>query len=383
MSNRVTAEVDLGALRHNIAAVRRFVGPHPRLMAVVKANAYGLGAAAVARAAIAHGCSALAVNDVEEALELRAAGVQRAILVLGPLLPCEIPEAVEHDLAVTLHGGELVDALHAEARRQCRFVRVHLKIDTGLTRLGAAPDEALAIAWAVSERPHLALEAVYTHLSSAVSGDATVTRGQLDRFHRVLRELDHAGLRPPVVHAANSAALFAVPESRYDLVRPGIALYGMDPGLFSSMGLDLRPMLALRTRVAHLHAVDAGTTVGYEQTWRAERGTVVATCAAGYDDGYPWALGNRGRVIVRGRRAPIVGRVSMNWITVDVGDIPGVAVGDEVTLVGRDGSEEIRVEELARLVGTIPYELTCRLGRRVERVYTEARQKRPTVKLAV
>jgi alanine racemase len=207
-----------------------------------------------------------------------------------------------------------------------------------------------------------------------VTGDADVTRIQLERFERVLAELVHAGLRPPVVHAANSAALFSAPASRYDMVRPGIALYGMDPGLFASMGLDLRPVLSLRTRVAHLRAVPAGTGVGYEQGHVTARDTVIATCPVGYDDGYPWQLGNRGIVLVRGRRAPVVGRVSMHYVMVDVGAIPGVELGDEVTLVGRDGREEIRVEELAKAVGTIPYEITCRLGRAVKRVCVDETQ---------
>ncbi len=370
MVHRVRAEIDLAALRHNIGVVRRFIGPGPRILAVVKANAYGLGAAPVAAHAIACGCSALGVNDVEEAVHLRRARITAPILILGASVLDDVPTIVENDVAATLHSDELVAALNAEARRQRRFQRVHLKVDTGLTRLGAPPDRALEIAWQVAERPHLALEGVFTHLSSAMKGDASVAREQLDRFERVLRELDHAGLRPPVVHAANSAGLFAVPASRYDLVRPGIALYGMDPGLFASMGLDLRPTLALRTTVAHLHHARAGTSVGYEQTHRVERDTIVATCPAGYDDGYPWQLGNRAHVLVRGRRAPVVGRVSMHYITIDVGAIPEAQAGDDVTLIGRDGAQEIRVEDLARIVGTIPYEILCRLGRRVQRSYT-------------
>jgi alanine racemase len=353
-------------LSHNVGVVRRLAGgpAAPRVMAVVKADAYGLGAVPVARHVLASGCSSLAVNDVAEAAELRDAGIAAPMLVLGASSLDDVSELVARDVAVALHSDELIASLDAEARGQGRFLRVHLKIDTGLTRLGARLEQALDIACAVAERPHLVMEGAFTHLSST-----GVARAQLDPFEHALAELDHAGLRPPVVHAANSAALFAVPAARYDLVRPGIALFGMDPGLFSSMGLDLRPALALQTHIAHLRAVPAGATVGYDQTWTAPRDTVIATCPVGYDDGYPWALGNRGSVLVRGVRAPVVGRVSMNFMTVDVGDVPEAAVSDEVTLVGRDGAAEIRVEELARLAGTIPYELTCRLGRRIRREY--------------
>ncbi len=372
MSHRVRAEIDLSAIRHNLGVIRRFVGPGPRMLAVVKANAYGLGATTVARTAYTCGCSALGVNDAEEALELRESGVAGSILVMGATFASDVAALLAADVTITVHSDELLNLIDTTARRQNKVARVHLKVDTGMTRLGAPADQALEVAWAISEYPRIAFEGVFTHLSSAVSGDASVTRTQLDRFERVLAELAHAGLRPPTVHAANSAALFAVPASRYDMVRPGIALFGMDPGIFASMGLDLRPALSLRTRIVHLRGVPAGTTVGYEQTHVTSRETVIATCPVGYDDGYPWQLGNRGTILIRGHRAPIVGRISMNYLMADVGAIPDAQLGDDVTLIGRDGKEEIRVEELARTIGTIPYELTCRLGRRVKRVYTDA-----------
>ncbi|MBI2930395.1 MAG: alanine racemase [Planctomycetes bacterium] len=369
MNARTWVEIDLAAAAHNVSLVRRFLGQDPQIMAVVKADAYGLGAVPVGRHLLDCGCSSLAVNDIGEAVALRDAGITAPILILGVPLAEEIPEIVARRVTVTLHSAELIDALDEEARRRRRVQRIHLKIDTGLTRLGVPVEEAFVLACAIARRPHLALEGVYTHLTSAVSGNADVTRGQLGRFNRVLAALARAGLRPPIVHAANSAGLFAVPESRYDLVRPGIALYGMDPGLFALMGLDLRPTLTMRTRIVHLRAVPAGTAVGYEGTHRTSTETVIATCPIGYDDGYPWPLSNRGTVLVRGRRAPLVGRVSMNYVTLDVGGVPGVGLGDEVTLIGRDAAEEIRVEHLAKLVGTIPYELTCRIGRHLKRVY--------------
>ncbi len=360
--HRVWAEIDLGALRHNIAAIRRAVGPDTRILAVVKADAYGHGALPVAWTAAGAGCAALGVGDSGEAIELREAGIPAPILILGVIIEQEIPEVVRHDVSVTIHSTDLLPLLDHEARRRGRLLKIHLKIDTGLARLGASPARALEVARAVIDRPNLRLEGLCTHFAAAA--DVETTRAQLDLFRSVINELERDGIQPPLIHAANSVALFTCPETHFDMVRPGIALYGIDPGPFARLGLGLRPVLSLKTQIAFLKGVPEGTPVGYDGRYRTPRPTRLATCPAGYDDGYPHQLTNRGEAIVRGRRVPVVGSVMMDYIILDVGGVPDVAVGDEVVLIG-DG---IRVEELARKLPTIPYEITCRLGKRVKRV---------------
>ena len=369
--HRVWAEIDLPALRRNIATVRREIGPSPRLMAVVKADAYGHGAVPVAWHALRSGCDALGVGDSAEALQLRDSGITGPILILGAIIEEEIPKVVEADVAVSVHSPDLLDLLDGEARRQHRLLRLHLKIDTGMGRLGASPARAVEIAREIQSRRNLELEGLCTHLSSAFSANAAHTREQLDRFHEVVDSLGAIGIRPPVIHAANSAGMLTFPESRFDMVRTGITLYGMDPGLFRRLNLALTPILSLRTRIAFLKGVPAGTPIGYEQTWRTTRPTRIATCPVGYNDGYPRLLSNKAHALVRGRKVPVVGTVTMDYVMLDVGDLEETAVGDEVTLIGRDGLEEVRCDELASAIGTIPYEISCGLGRRVKRIYVD------------
>ncbi|HTF57658.1 MAG TPA: alanine racemase [Planctomycetota bacterium] len=369
--HRVWAEIDLPALRRNITVVRREVGPSTRIMAVVKADAYGHGAVPVAWHALQSGCDALGVGDSTEALQLRESGIAGPILILGAIIEEEIPKVVEADVAVSVHSPDLLDLLDREARRQHRLLRVHLKIDTGMGRLGASPQRAPEIAREIAARPNLDLEGLCTHLSSVVSGNGAHTREQLDRFHQAIADLAALGIRPPVIHAANSAGMLMFREAHFDMVRTGITLYGLDPGIFAKLNLDLTPILSLKTRIAFLKGVPAGTPISYDQVHRTERATRIATCPVGYNDGYPRLLTNRASALLRGRRVPVVGTITMDYIMLDVGDLPEAAVGDEVTLIGRDGLEEIRCEELAKTIGTIPYELTCGLGRRVKRIYVE------------
>lgn len=372
--HRVWAEIDLSQLRRNIAAVRAETGPSVRLMAVVKADAYGHGAVPVATRAVRAGCDALGVGDSTEALELREKGITEPILILGAIVEEEIPRVVEYDIAVSVSSADLLDLLDREARRQHRLLRVHLDVDTGMGRLGASPGRALEIARGIAARRHLDFEGLCTHLASVGSANGAYTREQLDRFHEVRAEIEEAGLRPRIVHVANSVGLFMFREAHFGMVRAGISLYGLDPGLFSKLKLPLAPILSLKTRIAFLKTVPAGSYIGYDQSFRCERITRVATCPVGYSDGYPRPLTNRAQALVRGRRVPVIGTVTMDYIMLDVTELSEVAPDDEVTLAGRDGLEEIRIEELARTLGTIPYELTCGLGRRVRRVYVESDQ---------
>jgi alanine racemase len=368
---RVWAEIDLAALRHNISIVRRALEPRTKIMAVVKADAYGHGALPIAWTALENGCAMVGVGDSGEAIQLREGGIPGPILILGAIVEEEIHKVVQYDISVTVHSSDLLPLLNQEARRRNRRLRVHLKIDTGMARLGASPARALDVARAVLDCPNLVLEGVSTHLASASNPDAV--REQLDQFRSAVDELTEDGITPPILHAANSAGLFTCPEAHFDMVRPGIALYGMDPGIFARLGIPLKPVLSLKTQIAYLKGVGADVPIGYEGRHRTSRPTRIATCPVGYNDGYPYQLSGRGEAVVRGRRVPVVGNVTMDYIMLDLGELPDAEVGDEVTLIG-DG---IRVEELARRAGTIPYELTCRLGRRVGRVPANAEQPLP------
>lgn len=368
---RVWAEIDLAALRHNIAVIRRALDARTRILAVAKADAYGHGALPVAWTALEAGCAMIGVGDSGEALQLREGGIPGPILILGAIVEEEIHKVVQYDISVTVHSADLLPLLDQEARRRNRRLRVHLKIDTGMARLGASPARALDVARAVLDCPNLLLEGVSTHLASAFNADSV--RDQLDQFRSAIDELAGDGIHPPILHAANSAGLFTCPEAHFDMVRPGIALYGMDPGPFARLGLNLKPVLSLRTQIAYLKGVGADVPIGYEGRHRTTRPTRIATCPVGYNDGYPYQLSGRGEAIVRGHRVPVVGNVTMDYIMLDLSEAPDAEVGDEVTLIG-DG---LRVEDLARRAGTIPYELTCRLGRRVGRVPANAEQTIP------
>jgi len=311
------------------------------------------------------------VGDSGEAIQLREGGIPGPILILGAIVEEEIHKVIQYDISVTVHSSDLLPLLNQEARRRARKLRVHLKIDTGMARLGASPARALDVARAVLDCSNLQLEGVSTHLASASNPDAV--REQLDQFRSAIEELTQDGIQPPILHAANSAGLFTCPESHFDMVRPGIALYGMDPGIFGKLGIPLKPVLSLKTQIAYLKGVGADVAIGYEGRHRTTRPTRIATCPVGYNDGYPYQLSGRGEAMVRGRRVPVVGNVTMDYIMLDLGEVPDAEVGDEVTLIGNG----IRVEELARRAGTIPYELTCRLGRRVGRGPANAEQPLP------
>jgi alanine racemase len=368
---RVWAEIDLAALRHNINTIRRALEPRTKIMAVAKADAYGHGALPIAWTALESGCAMVGVGDSGEAIQLREGGIPGPILILGAIVEEEIHKVVQYDISVTVHSTDLLPLLNQEARRRNRPLRVHLKIDTGMARLGASPARALDVARAILDCSNLQLEGVSTHLASAANPEAV--REQLDQFRSAIDELTGDGIQPPILHAANSAGLFTCPEAHFDMVRPGIALYGMDPGIFARLGISLKPVLSLRSQIAYLKGVGADVPIGYDGRYRTTRPTRIATCPVGYNDGYPYQLSGRGEAVVRGRRVPVVGNVTMDYIMLDLGDVPDAEVGDEVTLIG-DG---IRVEELARRAGTIPYELTCRLGRRVGRVPANAEQPLP------
>jgi len=366
-SRRVWAEIDLDAVTSNLKVLRLRAGQDKGVMAIVKANAYGHGAVPLAWHLSSQGICALGVGDSTEAIELRRAGISCPIVVLGAVIHGELADVVANDIAVTVHSTERVRVLAREARRAGRRAAVHLKIDTGMSRLGCAPRCAVEIAGLIHSSEFLSLMGCCTHFAAAGPGSEEYTARQISLFEQVTAAIAEAGIPVPPRHAAASSAILTRTASHLDLIRPGLALYGLASP--PALGPGLRPALTLKTQVIFLRDHPAGVSIGYERAHITDRRTRIATLPVGYHDGYPWRLGGRGEVLIHGRRAPVVGRVSMDYLMIDVGAIPGVCVGDEVVLLGRSGKEAIDAIELAERAGTIPYEILTRLGNRVVRVY--------------
>jgi alanine racemase len=361
------AEVDLDAIEHNVRTLRTAVEP-AALWAVVKADGYGHGAAPVARAALRAGAAGVCVALVQEGVALRAAGIDAPILVLSEQPPAELAAAVSADLVSTVYRPEQVALLAAAADAAGVVHRVHLKVDTGMHRVGCDPDTAVTMAAAVRVCPSLVLDGVFTHLALADEPGDPFTAVQLARFDAVLAALADHDLLPPVVHAANSAGGLAHPSARHHLVRAGIAIYGISPGAgVDHLTGELRPALSLRARVTMVRRVAAGEGISYGLRHRVVADTTIATVPIGYADGVPRRLSAvGGQVLVGGRRRPIVGVVTMDQLMVDMGDDP-VEVGAEVVLIGRQGDESIRAAEWAGLLGTIGYEIVCAISARIAR----------------
>ncbi len=370
------AEVDLGALRRNVERLRRIAGPKVALYGVVKADAYGHGAAAVGKV-LGPLCDALAVSLVEEGLELRAAGIKGPIVVLGAYYDRYQSEVLEHDLTPVVYDrGDLERFGEAPVRRRPAAVgapvAIHLKVDTGMNRLGVPVDELPAFFERARAFPRVRIEGLCTHLASADLADAAVTKAQLRLFARALGVARPRAPHLATIHAANSAAAVRFPEARFDAIRPGLALYGAMPSVLVARP-DLEPVLNLRTKIMAVHDVKVGQGVSYGGAWRAQRRSRVATLPVGYADGYPRHV--RGaQTLVRGSRAPVAGAVCMDMMMIDVTDVPGATLGDQVTLIGGDqgtgAAAPISIDELALWAGTVNYEILCGLSKRVPRIYT-------------
>ena len=370
----VRADVDLDAVTANVESLRALVQP-ALFCAVVKADGYGHGAVPVARAALAGGADLLGVALVDEGAELRDAAITAPVLVLSQASPDELDDLVAHDLDATTYTTTGVHGLGQAARRAGRHahrpVRVHLKVDTGMHRVGAQPEEAVALARAIAADPGLHLASVFTHCAVADEPDNAFTGEQLRRYRAVLHELTAAGIDVPLRHAANTAAAIAHPDARFDLVRCGIGIYGIDPSPELAGRAVLQPVMSLRARVSHVKRVAAGEGVSYGLRYRPERETTIATVPLGYADGVPRRLSSTGgEVLVGGRLCPIAGTITMDQFLVDCGD-DRVAVGDDVVLFGQQGDVRLGVEDWAERLGTIGYEIICGIGTRVPRCYQE------------
>lgn len=367
---RTWAEIDLDAIGRNLAEVRRNAGAGVNIMLVLKADAYGHGAVPVAWHLTNDGVACLGVGDSTEALELRSAGVTAPILVLGTVVAGELQDVIRGNIGITIHSADRVRMLRKVVGQGAGPVPIHVKVDTGMGRLGCHPERVLGIAREVRRSEGLTLEGVATHLAGAGPEGGPSAEVQVKRFRNVVAALAEEGYRPRWRHAYASSSILSALPGTFNMVRPGLAVYGIDP--HGRTDTHLSPALSWRTQLVFLKDHRRGAQIGYQGTWTAKRRSRIATLPVGYNDGYRFAFSNRAEVLVRGQRCPVVGRVSMDYACVDVTDVPGASIGDVATLLGTDGDGVIRVEELATWADTIPYEILCGLGRRVNRRYVRA-----------
>lgn len=365
----VWAEVNLDNIVYNLEQVRKRVSAETLIMAVVKADAYGHGVIPVARRVVEAGADRLAVALPEEGVELREAGFTLPVQVLGEILPPQYPLILDYDLIPTIGKIETARGLNQLAVRKGVLQKVHLKVDTGMGRIGTLPDSAVEFVLKIAQLSNLELEGLMTHFATADEENKEYTYYQWERFNYVIRKLETEGVSIPIKHAANSATIIDLPQFELDMVRPGIMLYGLRPSPEVDNSLSLKPALSWKARIIYLKEVPAGTAISYGSTYITPRRSRIATIPLGYADGYSRLLSNKGQVLIHGRRAPVRGRVCMDQFMVDVTEIPGVSVGDEVVLIGKQGKEEITATEMADLTGTINYEITCSISKRVPRIY--------------
>jgi len=364
------AEVDLNRLERNFLALRRFLPEHVKIVAVIKADAYGHGTIPVAQRLAKLKVDMLAVAILEEAICIRQAGIRCPVLLLNGFWPGQEDEIIRHELTPAIYRLQLLDQLEQAASSAKRNVAYHLKINTGMSRLGVELEEALMFLQRGVKSSWAHCEGVYTHLSSAEDPQNPTNEAQIRRFREILTFAEQSGIRVGWRHAANSAGILNLKQSWLDAVRPGLMLYGVNP-LQTPAELSINPVLSWKTRVMQVRSVKSGSAIGYGNTYTVRRDSMIAALPVGYTDGLLRSLSNRGQVLIHGRQAPIIGTISMDLTLIDVTQVTSAQVGDEVVLIGKQGDQEIRAEEVGRLAGTIPYEILCRIGSRVPRIYID------------
>ncbi len=367
-------EVDLAAVRHNVRTLKHFLGSPRHLWAVVKAGAYGHGAVPVAKAALEAGADGLAVSCLIEAAELRRAGISAPILLLTASEPRAAAWTVRLDLMQTACAEDTMHALSSAAQRLGRLARVHLKIDTGMGRLGVPPEKAAPFAALIQSLPGLSLEGVFSHLATAESEHTAYAQTQFERFQQAVRHIAAAGIDPGRRHLANSAATLRFPEMRLDGVRTGLLIHGLYPDAPGLEPLDLRPALTWKTSLSFLQRLPAGSPISYGSTYVTPRASLVGVLPLGYADGYPRHASNRAHVLIRGRLCPVIGVVCMDHTIIDLTSVPDAQVGDEVVLIGRQGNSRLTANHLAQWADTVVHEIPTAIGKRVRRVYVDREQ---------
>jgi len=362
------ADIDIAAFIHNVGAVRARLAAPCELMAVVKADAYGHGATTLAPLALKAGATWLAIGRCDEGVQLRLRGIDAPILLLGPILPDEIDTLLAYRLIPVIGSLEDARLLQQHAQQRGQQVQIHVKVDTGMRRLGVQPQQLSALLDLLETLTHLDWQGVMTHMATADHLDQRILQAQWQRFCRAVQTLHDRGVTPCYLHAANSAALYRFPQTHGQIVRPGLALYGAHP--FEAPEADvLRPVLSWKTRLVRIETVAAGCGISYGHTFVTSRRSRIGTLSVGYADGLCRRLWNVGEVLVRGRRAPFAGQITMDMCMIDVTDIPHAEIGDEVVLIGAQGEDRITVEAMAAHCGQIPYEVFCGISSRVPRRY--------------
>jgi alanine racemase len=363
------AEIDLIAISHNLHQIKSIVEPEgASVLAVIKDNAYGHGAVEVARMAEKANVRMFGVATVEEAVQLRQANIQTPIMIFCCILPEQADEVVKYDIVQTVCDQRTCEILSESARRFGIKAKVHVKVDTGMGRIGIAYEKAVELIKQIVQLPNIVIDGIFTHFAVADTDEA-FTKIQIKRFNAVLSDLSEAGINIPIRHSANSAGVLNFPSSYYDMVRPGLALYGLYPCENPYKKIDLKPVLSLKTRIVYLKELPAGQSISYGRTYVTDKLTKVATLAVGYGHGYSRKLSNKGEVLIRGKRVKIIGTICMDQCLCDVTHLPDVSIGDEVVLIGRQGEHEITADEIANKIGTISYEVLCGINANVKRIY--------------
>jgi alanine racemase len=369
VSHPTIIEVDLTALVHNFKEIRKKVGAGCKIMAVVKANAYGHGAVPVASALARAGADWLGVASTEEGVELRQGGLSLPILVMGGILESELEALAEWQLTPVVYHPETLSLLENSVARSRKLMKIHIEVDTGMGRLGLSPDIAASFIQQIAQRGRLIVDGLMTHFAEADSEDQSFVQEQIQKFRRVLKDLNDRGIEIPLCHLANSAAILHHPTVYFQMVRPGISLYGYAPGAKTANLPDLKPCLKLLTRIVQVKRVPKGTGISYGRSFVTKRESLIASLPVGYADGYSRRLSNKGQVLIHEKRAPVVGRVCMDMTLVDVTEIPDAHIGDPAVLLGQQGQQAITADEIAQWMGTISYEVLSILNPRIAREY--------------
>jgi len=365
------ADIDLGAIEHNYTQVKRLVGKDVMLMAVVKANAYGHGTVEISQVLENMGVNYLGVATTDEAVRIRDHGIKTPILILGSILPEEVKVAKDRDITITLCSYEILNEIKRLGKPEKPDdlkIKVHIKVDTGMGRIGVWHEDALQFIKEAASQNCINLEGIYTHFSSA-GRDEFFTNYQIESFERLIASIEKSWIKIPLKHAANSIATVDFKRSYLNLVRPGLIIYGMYPKHTFPKLIKLKPAMSLKTKVIFIKDIPAGRSISYGRTFITQKPTKIATLPIGYADGYNRGVSNKAEVLIHGQFASVVGKVTMDQTMIDVGNIKGVKIGDEVVLIGKQGRHEIRVEKLARLAGTIAYDFICGISNRVPRIY--------------
>ncbi len=366
--------IDLEALRWNFSQVRQKVGPKVKILSVLKADAYGHGAVQIARTLAEAESDFFGVATLEEGLQLRESGIRTPVLILAGAYPEQIDELVRYDLTPTVCEPRMLRRMEALAQKRETALHFHLKVDTGMGRIGFAASEIDLWLPEVARLKALELQGMFSHFSHAENVEGGYTQSQLEIFHYLIQRLHEADYRIPLIHLANSAAVISLPASHFNMVRPGLMLYGIHPRAEMAAQVSLKPALSWRTRVLQVKRLPRGSSISYGRTFVTQRESVIATLPVGYADGYPRLLSNRGAVLIRGQRAPVVGRVCMDLTMVDVTQIEGVEEGDEVVLLGKQGGQTVSADEIAGWAETISYEILTSISARVPRIYYSSKE---------